>query len=192
MRPQEQDVDRAISDRAGRLLDLSRGHSHSAESNARLSFLLGALYFLRQAWRLGFRGFAFSDSTDQQHGDRLLQVAQTLADGGAAEPQSAWVAGIYFAMAKARLAFAYERELRLLTGNEGFVSREALLDQARARYGGAVEAPHLKEIAMDINAVKHKPKHFLRPSRVESFAEVIRAVDELLDLVLLPRQAAGD
>jgi hypothetical protein len=188
MAPEDQDVDRSISDCARCLLNLHRRQAGSPESHARLSLLLGALHFLRQAWLWGFRGYGFRTLSDQEYGARLADAAQALADGGVPGPDTSWLAGVYFATAKARLAFAYERELRLLTGNTQFNSRLDLIEQVRGQHGDAIAVEHLEQIARDINQVKHWPDHFRHPRRVEGFAEVLRAVDEFIRLASLPGQ----
>jgi hypothetical protein len=181
----DQDVDRSISDCARFLFDLHNRQAGSPESHARISLMLGALHFLRQAWLLGFQGFGFSILSGQDYGARLADDAKALADGGVPGADSSWLAGVYFATAKARLAFAYERELRLLTGNRQFNSRLDLIEQVRRQHGATIVVEHLEQIARDVNQVKHRPDHYRHPRRVEGFADILRAVDELIRLVSL-------
>ena len=160
--------------------DLALIRTSTEEHRAIKSFVLGAIWSLSHAAKLGFkdeRGTGFSAAYDR----RMSRCAYLIAAGRL--PRSGqWLAGASFNSALLRLAAVYHRGLKEMVGKNHAAS--CLADLVVA-YGLANQGD-INALAMvnkDVNDLKHTAAGLLAKTRRTRPANAIEAIDKAIGLL---------
>lgn len=143
-------------------------------------FLVGAVYSLFQANRLGYQARAGASLGDTYQAE-LCAVADGLASGRVPE-SGPWLAGYYFAAAKFRLAVLFERSLKMLLGKNGI--RKDLQEEAVARgLLSSEDAAWLENVFRDFNEVKHVGDVMKSLQKIDTIDDAVRVAELLAGLL---------
>ncbi len=147
-----------------------------------LDEFLGAVYALIFAKQLGF-----VDRTRRSiEVDKVQKRAREIADGHV-RTDGKWMAGFHFNSAILRLAAAYHRVLKVVTGDPmGDAKLDSLRKKASALHASwtnqAWSRQSLDKIHAEVNHLKHSSKGTFY-GRTVKYSHAIESVGELLDIL---------
>jgi hypothetical protein len=159
--------DKAVAELMRRAEQLSGLQPSKQDEIAAIGFMVGAVYALLNAARLGY------DDARNTHGasalkEEFARTASALARN--TSPENAWLAGFYFSSALMRIAALHERIVIMRTGKR---KRKTI------------------EVGRIVNKLKHETDAHVRGDWQIKFANVVdvsgKLIDELRAIIQSPR-----
>src|SRR5258708_29903664 len=176
-------VQKAITGYAGRVASLValRSIQTSPHMVAALDDFLGALFALLFAHQGGFVDRTNRTIEVAAVGRRAVQLRDA-----AIKPDGSWMAGFHFNSAIYRIAAAYHRVLKVVTGDPETGDRvEVLRPVAEKLYldwkKSAWSRSELDRVLAQVNKLKHRDGVFRR--RTVKYGQAMKSVEELLALI---------
>lgn len=165
------------------------------------SFMIGAVYLLREAQEKGHRHRATYDEADRtEHLRRLHETIDAVAADETPEP--VWIAGLHYNAAIMRIDACHERFLKAMLEagdvkpqkpEKGEAEIEAWAKQLERTLGldPPLARQHLALVRQEVNKLKHKlygqePSHALARPEQNDLINAAAAIDELVAFMERP------